>query len=34
MSCSLEISVAGEAEDWTIKINPPAGIKFFPFKRN
>jgi len=22
------------AADWTIKINPRAGIKFFPFQRN
>jgi hypothetical protein len=35
MLSSSKISLAmGGEEDWTIKINPPAGIKFFPFQRN
>jgi hypothetical protein len=29
----MSLAIGGE-EDWTIKINPPAGIKFFPFQRN
>jgi hypothetical protein len=35
MFSSFRISLAmGKEEDWTIKINPSAGIKFFPCQRN
>jgi hypothetical protein len=33
MFSSFKISPAmGKEEDWAIKINPSAGIKFFPFQ--